>query len=100
MNQQTKDRFEDRARVIKAMAHPARLFIVDVLSRGEECVRALTDMVGADMSTVSRHLSVLKGAGIVRDDKRGSEVFYSLRMGAALAPSGAVSTRTSSGRRP
>jgi len=84
MNQKTKARFEDRARVIKAMAHPTRLFIVDVLSRGEECVHALTEMVGADMSTVSRHLSVLKGAEIVRDEKRGSEVYYSLRMECVL----------------
>lgn len=62
------------------MAHPTRLFIVDVLSRGERCVCELTDMVGADISTVSKHLSVLKNAGIVRDDKRGSQVYYSLRV--------------------
>lgn len=62
------------------MAHPTRLFIVDALSRGERCVCDLTDMVGADISTVSKHLSVLKNAGIVRDDKRGSQVWYSLRV--------------------
>jgi len=84
VNQETKARFEDRARVIKAMAHPTRLFIVDVLSEGEQCVQALTEMVGADMSTVSRHLSVLRAAGIVQDDKRGSTVYYSLRMQCVL----------------
>jgi DNA-binding transcriptional ArsR family regulator len=72
-------RFEARAKVIKAMAHPARLMIVDELSRRERCVNMLAAMVGSDVSTVSRHLGVLKSAGIVRDEKRGSNVFYILR---------------------
>jgi DNA-binding transcriptional ArsR family regulator len=84
MNPVTKSRLEERARVLKAMAHPTRLFIVEVLSEGERCVHELTDMVGADMSTVSRHLSVLKSVGIVADDKRGSEVYYTLRMACVL----------------
>ncbi len=80
METQTQARFEARAAVIKAMAHPTRLFIVDELSHGERCVCELTEMIGADMSTVSRHLAVLKGAGIVEDEKRGAQVFYTLRM--------------------
>lgn len=77
-------RFQARAQVLKAMAHPTRLYIVDQLATGERCVRDLTEMVGADMSTVSKHLSVLKSVGIVRDEKRGAEVYYSLRMGCVL----------------
>jgi DNA-binding transcriptional ArsR family regulator len=74
-------KFETRARILKAMAHPTRLFIVDELARnGERCVCELTDMVGVDMSTVSRHLAVLKNAGIVEDDKRGATVYYRLRI--------------------
>ncbi len=80
MDAKTRARYEARARIVRAMAHPTRLFVVDVLSRGERCVCELTEMVGADVSTVSKHLSVLKGAGIVEDDKRGSQVFYSLRV--------------------
>ena len=71
---------EARAKVMKALAHPTRLFIVDELSRGERCVCDLTEKIGADVSTVSKHLSVLKGAGIVLDDKRGVQVFYRLRV--------------------
>ena len=71
---------EARAKVMKALAHPTRLFIVDELSRGERCVCNLTEKIGADVSTVSKHLSVLKGAGIVIDDKRGVQVFYRLRV--------------------
>jgi DNA-binding transcriptional ArsR family regulator len=80
MNGKTQAHYEARAKIIKAMAHPTRLFIVDVLSRDEKCVQDLTEMIGADMSTVSRHLSVLKGAGIVSDRKRGAQVYYALRM--------------------
>ncbi len=80
MDKKTLALFEARARVVKAMAHPTRLFIVDQLSKQERCVCELTDMIGADTSTVSKHLSILKNAGIVSIDKRGSQVFYQLRV--------------------
>jgi DNA-binding transcriptional ArsR family regulator len=80
VDKKTKAIYEARARVIKAMAHPTRLFIVDQLSHGERCVCELTAMIGADTSTVSRHLSVLRAAGIVEDDKRGLQVWYTLRV--------------------
>jgi len=70
---------EQRAEVLKALAHPSRLLMVDELSKGERCVCELTELVGADISTVSKHLSVLKLAGIVDCDKRGLKVFYHLR---------------------
>ncbi|MCK4461366.1 MAG: winged helix-turn-helix transcriptional regulator, partial [candidate division Zixibacteria bacterium] len=69
MNAKTKKRYEARAHIMKALAHPTRLFIVDELSRGERCVCELRDMIGADVSTVSRHLSVLREAGVVEDEK-------------------------------
>ncbi len=78
-------KFNARTKVIKAMAHPARLFIVDELSRNERCVSELTEMIGSDVSTVSKHLSVLKNAGIISDEKRGSSVFYRLRCDCVLA---------------
>ena len=84
MDARTQAKFEARARVIKAMAHPTRLFIVDQLSHKERCVCELTEMVGADMSTVSKHLAILKDAGIVQDEKRGSQVYYRLRMPCVL----------------
>jgi len=76
--------YEARAKIVKAMAHPSRLFIVEELSHGEKCVCELTKMIGADVSTVSKHLSVLKSAGIISDDKRGSQVFYTLRVPCVL----------------
>lgn len=81
MDAKTRVRCEARARILKALAHPTRLFIVEELARGERCVCELQEMIGADMSTVSKHLSQLKNAGVVADEKRGVQVYYNLRAG-------------------
>jgi len=70
--------FKAQAQVFKALAHPGRLLMLDELSRGERCVCELAALVGSEMPTISRHLSQLKNAGIVDDDKRGAQVFYRL----------------------
>jgi len=80
MDEKTYMQYEARARVIKAISHPTRLFIVEELDRRERCVNELTEMIGADISTVSKHLSVLKNAGIVFDEKRGNTVCYHLKV--------------------
>ena len=79
-----KAEYNAKARIIKALAHPTRLFIVDELSRGERCVCEITDLIGVEMPTVSRHLGVLKSAGILEGDKRGLQVFYRLRVPCVL----------------
>ena len=84
MDAQTQALFDAKARVIKAMGHPTRLFIIHQLSYGEHCVCELRDMVEADLSTVSKHLTVLRNAGIVEDDKRGVQVFYRLKVPCVL----------------
>lgn len=85
MDAQTQAKYEARAKIIKALAHSTRLFLVDELARnGERCVCELTEMVGVDMSTVSRHLAMLKGAGIVEDERRGAAVYYRLRVQCVL----------------
>ena len=79
MNQNETKLYEARANIIKAMAHSSRLFIVDMLNRQPRTVGELTEMIGADTSTVSKHLSVLKNAGIVEDEKQGTSVIYRLK---------------------
>jgi DNA-binding transcriptional ArsR family regulator len=79
MDRNTFAHYEARAFILKALAHPTRLFLVDELSKGERCVCELTALVGADISTVSKHLAVLKNVGIVQDDKRGLQVYYHLK---------------------
>lgn len=84
MDKQTQARYDAKATVIKAMAHPTRLLIIEELARQEHCVCELTEMIGADTSTVSKHLTLLKNAGIVSDEKRGQMVFYTLKMPCVL----------------
>ncbi|MCC6932286.1 MAG: winged helix-turn-helix transcriptional regulator [Deltaproteobacteria bacterium] len=67
-----------RAQIIKAMAHPSRLKMVTALADKELCVRELKAIVKADMSTVSKHLAIMKNAGIVQDRKKGLQVYYRL----------------------
>lgn len=78
MDAKQKARYEAWAKIVKALAHPTRLFIVDEISRGKRCVCELTEMIGADVSTVSKHLSILRNAGLVKDEKVGASVFYEL----------------------
>lgn len=84
MDTKTQSRLSKRASVFKALAHPSRLLILEELAQKERCVCELTEVVGADISTVSKHLSVLKGAGIIQDDKRGLQVYYRLKMPCVL----------------
>ena len=84
MDSRTQALFEARAAIIKALAHPSRLYIVDRLSKQDYCVQELAEMVGADISTVSKHLSILKNAGIVKDAKKGQRVFYKLSVPCVL----------------
>jgi len=67
-----------RSRVIKAMGHPTRIFMIDLLSKKDLSVGDLTEAVGADVSTVSKHLSLLKQVGILTHRKEGNRVLYSL----------------------
>jgi len=78
VNKEIRDRYEGRARIMKALGHPTRLFIVDELGREDRCVCELTEMIGADISTVSKHLSILKEAGVVDFEKRGTQMHYRL----------------------
>ena len=72
-------RAERRIAVIKALAHPSRLAIAEALQDGERCVCDLRDLVDADLSTVSKHLTLMRKAGLLDMEKRGLNVFYRLR---------------------
>ncbi|MDX2109219.1 MAG: metalloregulator ArsR/SmtB family transcription factor [Verrucomicrobiota bacterium] len=79
MKAPSKARCESRAKIVKALAHPSRILIADALVNGELCVNDLTTMIGADISTVSKHLSVMKSAGLLAVEKRGLNQYYRLR---------------------
>ena len=83
MTEDERARYTGLSAVFKALAHPTRLFIVNKLRQRPFCVCDITMLVGADTSTISKHLSVLKGAGLVTDEKEGTSVYYSLSCGCA-----------------
>lgn len=72
------ERYTYMASVMKALAHPTRLFIVDELEKEARNVSELTEMVGIDMSTISRHLAILKQAGIIGATKNNNQMIYRL----------------------
>lgn len=74
--------YEDRAKIIKALAHPTRLFIMDMLKNTSLCVSEINEMIDADVSTISKHLSLLKNenVGLVSSVKNVLQVYYSLEM--------------------
>ena len=79
MTPKEKAIYTAKSNVLKALAHPTRLWMTEKLADGELCVCEFFNSIDADFSTVSKHLSVLKQAGIVEDDKRGKQVFYRLK---------------------
>ncbi len=80
MKKSEKGLLEAKANVLKALGHPTRLWLAEQLAEGEKCVCELAGQVDADFSTVSKHLAVLKQAGVVADQKRGKQVYYSLKV--------------------
>jgi DNA-binding transcriptional ArsR family regulator len=75
---------EAKANVLKALGHPTRLWMAEQLADGEKCVCELAEFINADFSTISKHLSVLKQAGVVDDEKRGKQVYYRLKVPCVL----------------
>lgn len=80
MKREQLAKYELIADVIKAIAHPTRILIIEELSETSKCVCELTELIGADISTVSKHLKILKNSGIVTDEKKGQMVYYTLSM--------------------
>ena len=69
---------EIKAQLFKALAHPARIRALEVLSQGEHSVGDMQPLVGIEASHLSQQLGVLRRAGLVRTRKEGSSVIYSL----------------------
>jgi ArsR family transcriptional regulator len=78
MNTQLKIKYELKAKIIKALAHPSRMMIIDAIATQKQAAGDLVKLIGADASTVSKHLSVLKNANLVQIEKQGLVVYYSL----------------------
>lgn len=90
--------YKKRAKIIKAMAHPGRLAMLEAMKDGEKCVCELQQLVGSDVSTVSKHLLLLKAAGLVEDRKEGLNVHYRLRVPCVLEFMGCVEAVLAAGK--
>jgi DNA-binding transcriptional ArsR family regulator len=82
--------YEARAEVMKALAHPSRLMMVDALAEREMCVCELQEIVGSTMPTVSRHLAQMKNAGIVAGRRDGNQIYYRLLVPCVLRVFGCI----------
>ena len=74
-----------RSHVLKALAHPTRVLLVDALRLGEKCVMELRRVADVDGSTMSRHLDRLRAVGIVESRKEGQRVFCRLESPCVLS---------------
>lgn len=72
------DQANIRAEIMRALAHPVRVLIVDALTDGEQCVCELNRLADIDQSGMSRHLAILRKSGILSDRREGMKVFYRL----------------------
>ncbi len=79
-------KYESRVAILKAMAHPTRLYILDILKEGTMCVCEIDRLIDSDTSTISKHLAVLFNAGLVSREKKGLNVFYTLETPCLLLP--------------
>ena len=84
------EKFHAKAEILKAMAHPSRLKMLDALQIGELCVGDLQQLVGSDLSTVSRHLTVMRAAGLLSCRRDGNQIFYELRIPCVMKTLGCV----------
>lgn len=80
MKRKPMQHYEARATIAKALGHPSRLVILEALAEKDMCVTELTELVSADQSTVSKHLSVLKQSGIVDVRKEGVKTYYRMKI--------------------
>jgi ArsR family transcriptional regulator len=70
---------EQVAEELRTLGHPLRIKIIEFLRSGEKCVCEIIQFVGAEQSVVSKHMTILKKAGLVDCRKEGSRVIYWVR---------------------
>lgn len=78
MGKMEKATLVDMANIFKAIAHNERLSILIMLCQNKRTVKSLYDALGLQQAIVSRHLAILKNAGIVQREQDGQKVYYSL----------------------
>ena len=71
---------KSKTAILKGIAHPVRMRIVEELSRGDLCAGEIAELFHFDRTTISKHLALMKDLGILESSREGTSVRYSLRM--------------------
>jgi len=80
MDRKSRNMLYDRqAEILKALAHPLRIAILDYLKDGEQCVCDIAKHVASERSNVSKHLAIMVSCGVLECRKNGLNVIYSLK---------------------
>lgn len=72
--------YEAKAELFRALGHPVRIRVLELLSERDQAVHELLEAVGVEASNLSQQLGVLRRTGLVRQQRVGGEVLYSLRV--------------------
>jgi DNA-binding transcriptional ArsR family regulator len=73
-----KSGYKRQAELFRALSHPVRLRVLDILARQEACVCHLTAILGQRQPYVSQQLATLRDAGLVADRREGTLIYYRL----------------------
>ncbi len=84
MNKEIEKEFSEKAEIFKALAHPTRLFIIHAVNDKKLSVKELTDIVDIDISTMSKHLDILKKNKIIEGEKFKNFIYYRLAIPCVL----------------
>lgn len=84
MNKKIDDEYLEMSEIFKALSHPTRLFIVHSIKDKRMSVKELTELVGVDISTISKHLTILKNSRIIKGEKEKNFIYYTLAIPCVL----------------
>lgn len=73
------EKFEENARLFKALAHPTRLQIIALIRECHPCVKNMEGMLGISQPNLSQHLSLLRNVGVVEAKREGNQVWYRIK---------------------
>jgi ArsR family transcriptional regulator len=75
-----KEFYKLKTNIIKALANPVRLMIIDYLREGEKCVCEIVEQLNEEQSNISKSLGILKSNGLIKDRIDGLNVYYRLNL--------------------
>jgi ArsR family transcriptional regulator len=71
--------YNEGARILKALAHPTRLHLLDLIRDNQPCVKVMEQTLGLAQPNISQHLSLLRNLGIVEAEREGNQVCYRIK---------------------